>query len=146
MLLGAVATMVLAAGVAVSPASATVPSQGKNGIGENANVPYLAWRGEHVRVGFCVSPQIEAQASLVAGAHYNAGWSVEDWSGDPANGSIPVPIALPGTAFASGDCYYDTFSSQKSGVAFIKLTLTDPETARPSTTTSSWSSGWTSIL
>ena len=55
MLLGAVTAMVLAAGVAVSPASATVPSKGKVGIGENANVPYLAWRGEHVRLGFCAA-------------------------------------------------------------------------------------------
>jgi hypothetical protein len=131
MLLGAVAGMVLATGVAVSPASAAVPTQGKNGIGENSNVPYLAWRGEHVRVGFCVTPNVEASANLVTGANYTAGWVIEDWSGNPANGSIPVPVELPNTAGASDDCYYDTWSSQKSGVAFIKLTLTDPTTHLP---------------
>ncbi|MDX6563009.1 MAG: hypothetical protein QOD65_2823, partial [Gaiellales bacterium] len=51
MLLGAVTTMVIAAGVAVSPASATVPTKGFDT--QEANVPYLAWRGEHVRIGFC---------------------------------------------------------------------------------------------
>ena len=51
MLLGAVASMAVVAGVAVSPASATVPTKGFDT--QEANVPYLAWRGEHVRLGFC---------------------------------------------------------------------------------------------
>jgi hypothetical protein len=131
MLLGAVATMVLAAGVAVSPASATVPSIGNTGVNENANVPYLAWRGEHVRIGFCVTPN--TSAALVPGAGYIAGWSIADWSGDPANGSIAVPFEVPGTAMtnADGNCYYTTFSSEKAGIAFIKLGLNDPKTHLP---------------
>jgi hypothetical protein len=125
MLLGAVTAMVLAAGVAVSPASATVPSWGNQGVNENNNVPYLAWRGEHVRLGFCTAP---SDTSLVPAGNYVANWAVEDWSGDPANGSIPVPYELGGTASQYGNCYYTSFTSQKAGVAFIKFGLTDPET------------------
>ncbi len=62
MLLGAVTAMVLATGVAVSPASATVPTKGVNAL--DANVPYLAWRGEHVRLGFC-PPAQNGAAELV---------------------------------------------------------------------------------
>ena len=46
-----VAAMAIVAGVAASPASATVPTKGFDT--QEANVPYLAWRGEHVRLGFC---------------------------------------------------------------------------------------------
>jgi hypothetical protein len=127
MLLGAVTAMVLAAGIAVSPASATVPSWGNKGVNENTNVPYLAWRGEHVRLGFCVTPAMEKAAGLPSGGTYVAGWSVADWSGDPTFGSIPVPFELPGTAMdvkAEGaHCFYSTFTSEKAGIAFIKLGL-----------------------
>ena len=48
MLLAMVASMALIAMVAASPASATVPTKGFDT--QEANVPYLAWRGEHVRL------------------------------------------------------------------------------------------------
>src|SRR5882724_8741949 len=107
MLLGAVATMVIAAGVAVSPASATVPTKGFNT--QEANVPYLAWRGEHVRLGYC-----DAESSIPATD--NVSWALEDWSGDPANGSVPVPQEMFGTRHNFNGCVYTDFVSQKAGV------------------------------
>ena len=80
MLLGAVTAMVLAAGVAVTPASATVPSWGNEGVNENTNVPYLAWRGEHVRLGFCVSPAL-AELAGVNASNLDAG-------GAPRSGAV----------------------------------------------------------
>ncbi len=54
MLLGAVAAMALVAGVAVSPASATVPRwrvPSRASTTQNANVPVSRLAGEHVRLG-----------------------------------------------------------------------------------------------
>jgi hypothetical protein len=122
LLLSAATVMVLAAGVAVTPASATVPTWGRNA--EQANVPYLAWRGEHVRLGYCLPSLVVAD--LAVANTDTATWAVEDWSGDPGNGSVPVPYELFGSAHTSGNCFYADFTSQKAGVAFIKLELTTP--------------------
>jgi hypothetical protein len=118
MLLGAVTTMVLAAGLAVSPASATVPSKGR--LTQEANVPYLAWRGEHVRLGFCDEGHRITDAA-------NVTWAIEDWSGHNL-GPIPVPYEIIGARHFFGGCVYTDFASQKPGVAFIKLSINDPST------------------
>jgi len=118
MLLGAVTAVVLAAGVAVSPASATVPTRGYDT--QEANVPYLAWRGEHIRLGYCDN------GNSLAGL--TASWALEYWSGDPANGSVPVPQEIFGERHTFNGCVYTDFVSQKAGVAFIKLVVSDPET------------------
>jgi hypothetical protein len=125
MLLGAVTTMVLATGVAVSPASATVPTKGYDT--QEANVPYLAWRGEHVRLGYCDFDQAISTTS-------NVSWALEDWSGDPANGSVPVPQEMLGARHFYNGCVYTDFVSQKAGVAFIKLVVSNgADSASPGT-------------
>jgi hypothetical protein len=120
MLLGAVAGMVLATGVIISPASASVPTQRYNQL--DGNAPTLAWRGEHVRLGFCL-PNGAALSTADA-----VTWSIEDWSGDPANGSIPVPFEITGARHFYNGCVYSEFSSQKAGVAFIKLSVNNSPT------------------
>lgn len=119
MLLAMVASMALIAMVAASPASATVPTKGFDT--QEANVPYLAWRGEHVRLGYCDNGE-----SIPATD--NVSWALEDWSGDPANGSVPVPQEMFGTRHNINGCVYTDFVSQKAGVAFIKLVVSDPTT------------------
>jgi len=127
MLLGAVATMAVVAGVAVSPASAVVPppvvssgSVPSEGYAtQDANVPYLAWRGEHVRLEFCDENALTTEDGV-------ATWSLEDWSGDPMNGSVPVPQQIFGAAHIYSGCAYTDYVSQKSGIAFVKLVISDP--------------------
>jgi hypothetical protein len=127
MLLGAVAGMVLATGVAISPASASVPTQGRHQL--DGNAPSLAWRGEHVRLGFCPLNGVPLTASDPVT------WSITDWSGDPANGSIPVPFEITGARHFFNGCVYAEFSSEKAGVAFIKLSINaGPETTDPGAT------------
>ena len=92
MLLAAVASMAIVAVVAASPASATVPSEGKANA-EQANVPYLAWRGEHVRLGYC-NPLDQPEGTTPFTSADKVTWHIEDWSGDPANGSVPVPSEM----------------------------------------------------
>ncbi len=82
--------MAVVAGVAASPASATVPIAGQGRHAEQANVPYLAWRGEHVRLGYC-DPLGRARRHRRRRRTTRSAGHIEDWSGDPANGSIPVP-------------------------------------------------------
>jgi hypothetical protein len=127
MLLGAVTLAVLAAGVVVSPASASVPSQGYQT--QKANVPYLAWRGEHVRLGFCAPPDSETGAPVAIPTDAQVTWGATDWSGDPGNGSIPVPFEILGARHFSNGCVYTEFTSEKAGVAFIKLEINNPGTA-----------------
>jgi hypothetical protein len=113
MLLGAVAAMAVAAGAVASPVSASVPSKGFDT--QEANVPYLAWRGEHIRLGFC-----DAGTPLTG---LTVSWALEDWSGDPANGSVPVPQEMFGQRHTTNGCVYTDYVSQKAGVAFIKLVV-----------------------
>jgi hypothetical protein len=119
MLLAAVASMAVASVVAASPASASVPSE--QYATQDANVPYLAWRGEHVRLEFCDENALTTEDGV-------ATWSLEDWSGDPANGSVPVPQQIFGAAHIYAGCAYTDFVSQKAGVAFVKLVISDPTT------------------
>ncbi len=114
MLLGCGGRMVLVAGVAASPASATVPTKGLDT--QEANVPYLAWRGEHVRLGFC-------DFDFAISSESDVSWALEDWSGDPLNGSVPVPQEMFGQRHFYNGCVYSNWTSQKAGVAFIKLVV-----------------------
>jgi hypothetical protein len=94
-----------------------VPTKGR--ATQEANVPYLAWRGEHVRLGFCDETPMSSEANVT--------WAIEDWSG-PNLGSIQVPYEIIGARHFFGGCAYTDFASQKPGVAFIKLSINDPST------------------
>src|SRR4029077_12379157 len=87
----------------------TVPTEGY--ATQDANVPYLAWRGEHVRLVGCD----ELGSGLFEGG--TATWILEDPPNDP--------VFQPAEDFASekivGDCAQATWISQRAGVAFIKL-------------------------
>ncbi len=96
-----------------------------------SNVPYLAWRGEAVRVVKCVSP-----ASLPAGyipSALDAGFTLVDWSGDPHLATPQVVTGAPGfnaaifdvRGFDGAYCWGMSFISQKAGLAVIKLTVRD---------------------
>jgi hypothetical protein len=96
-----------------------------------SNVPYLAWRGEAVRMVKCVSP-----ASLPAGYipdALDAGFTLVDWSGDPHLATPQTVTASPGfnaaifavRAFDGAYCWGMSFISQKAGLAVIKMTVRD---------------------
>ena len=115
MLLGAMAAMALVAVAGVSTASATTPAAPTGKLPtmgystQDANVPYLAWRGEHVRLVGC------DEVSFPEGS--SATWMLEDPPNDP--------VFQPGLDMAStridSNCASATWISQKAGVAFIKL-------------------------
>ena len=120
MLLGAVTAMVVVAVLAVGSASATtpppvlptgtVPTMGY--ATQDANVPYLAWRGEHVRLVGC------DEFSFPGGS--TATWLLED----PPNDPVFQP-ALDFNSNKVGQCAQAVWVSQKAGVAFIKLIVRD---------------------
>ena len=119
MLLGAVTAMVLASRSSSQPRVGHGAAKGVNAL--DANVPYLAWRGEHVRLGFCPPRNGRARDPGRHQPSANVSWVLEDWSGDPANGSVPVPVELFGQRDNYHGCVYTEFTSQKAGVTFIKL-------------------------
>src|SRR5919108_6096276 len=100
-----------------------------------SNVPYLAWRGEEVRLVKCepdVFSQLSAGQQQVIrqqGAQFLfnfVDFLLVDWSGDPL---AVRPQLEPGTVsmFFRNDgmpCVAGTFVSQKPGLAQIKLVVT----------------------
>src|SRR5919109_3273218 len=106
---------------------------------ELANIPYLAWRGEEVRLVKCepdvFSGLTAGQQAAVRQAVAQQGsqflfnfvdFLLVDWSGDPLQ---VRPQLEPGTVsmFFRGDgmpCVAGTFVSQKPGLAQIKLVVT----------------------
>src|SRR5262245_55622634 len=97
------------------------------------NIPYLAWRGEEVRLVKCepdvfpvgITGQQAAQAIQFGPSFID--FLLVDWSGDP---HLAQPVLESGTVsmfFRSSDgapCVAGTFVSQKAGLAQIKLVAT----------------------
>jgi len=94
---------------------------------QNMNVPYLAWRGDEVRLVKCV-----AGAAGLTGT-----FTVEDWSGDPhfkpQFSAAELPGDDAGDAFVTGgfagqgpeqggrQCFAADMVSLKAGLAIVKL-------------------------
>jgi len=109
------------------------------------NIPYLAWRGEQVRLVKCdpnmfggaeflqdgISlgdfAQGVQQAGIPLGSIFNADFVLVDWSGDP---HLAGPQIEPGTqayffrSFDDAPCVSADFESPKAGLAQIKLAVT----------------------
>jgi len=99
------------------------------------NQPYLAWRGEEVRLVKC-DPDIlagldQAQRNVVAqSAQFEdifVDFLLVDWSGDP---NVVKPQLEPGTvsmffrSFDGSPCVAATVVSEKAGIAQFKLVVT----------------------
>src|ERR1700736_4662039 len=152
--LGFVACLVLVtAGIVISAAGAQTPggglppgsAQGPNSdVGSPAfdpqqtNVPYLAWRGEEVRLVKC-DPLIPVpdnngvtvtDGGFFSGSNYSV--FIEDWSGTQLNSfEGPHPVADTFAVFKAPEgsphqgegCIAADFISNKPGLAIIKLSV-----------------------
>jgi hypothetical protein len=138
--LGACAVMAASAGLAgvgASPASADYQQSDPNPL--STNVPYLAWRGEHVRLVKCeadlpgsdmetLKSSARSDGRLNVSLHVNTDVLVEDWSG--------LADFKPQVASGTVDLFYSPYKglcvkadviSQKAGLAMIKMMATlDP--------------------
>jgi hypothetical protein len=91
-----------------------------------SNIPYLAWRGEQIRLVKCESPAIVPALSGAAAFD----WILVDWSGN-AQGAAEIPKLVTGSqkfgirSFDGAFCWGATFESAKAGLAQIKLVVTD---------------------
>jgi hypothetical protein len=96
-----------------------------------SSVPYLAWRGEAVRLVKCAPPS-EFPAGYVPSS-LDAGFTLVDWSGDPHLATPQTVTAAPGfnsaifsvRSFDGAYCWGMSFISQKAGLAVIKMTIRD---------------------
>jgi hypothetical protein len=126
-----------ATALTVIPASAVAAPQQSDPNPLSSNVPYLAWRGEHVRLVKCEGdlPGTDMEALRAAPKTRSGGLElgvhtdviVEDWSGN----ADFKPAVAPGTVdlFLSDDglCVKADVLSQYAGLAQIKLMVTlDP--------------------
>jgi hypothetical protein len=107
----------------------------------SGNVPYLAWRGEELRLVKCVDVRYEG-ADLVkrmndadGSGRLNADWLVEDWSGYPFQPPQLEPSTVKffrGNNEYRGDlCVKADFVSLKAGLAQIKLVVSDARSGDP---------------
>ncbi len=108
------------------------------------NVPYLAWRGEELRLVKCATEATDGDAvvSLMKGgisgdgsSHFNADWIVEDWSGypftPPALETSTVKFFMGNGEYRGDPCVKADFVSLKAGLAQIKLVISDAKTGNP---------------
>ncbi len=117
----------LTAGAAAAPSSTfTTTSDGP----QSANIPYVAWVGEHVRLVAC-DPAINT--SEEGGQRVN--FQEEDWSGNPDPAEIPAPESGTQAFFApsagssqaeAGDgCVKIDYKSLNPGLARIRAVVTN---------------------
>ncbi|MDQ1673066.1 MAG: hypothetical protein QOC98_1628, partial [Frankiaceae bacterium] len=121
MLLGAMTALVLVSVLAVGTASAVTPPVAPTGLvpsenlfTQDANAPYLAWQGEHVRLVAC-----DAGTSLT-------GDSVSWMLVDPLNWPDFQPQVDVVTAKIVGGCAVGVWVSDKPGLAALKVIVHDP--------------------
>ena len=96
-----------------------------------SSVPYLAWRGEAVRLVKC-APREDFPEGYNPSA-LDAGFTLVDWSGDPHLAGPQTVTAAPGfnsaifsvRGFDGAYCWGMSFISQKAGFAVIKMTVRD---------------------
>ncbi len=117
----------LTAGAAAAPSQTfTSTSDGP----QSANIPYVAWVGEHLRLVAC-DPAINT--SEEGGQHVN--FQQEDWSGNPDPAEIPAPESGTQAFFApsagssqaeAGDgCVKIDYKSLNPGLARIRAVVTN---------------------
>jgi flagellar biosynthesis GTPase FlhF len=117
----------LTAGAVAAPSQTfTTTSDGP----QSANIPYVAWVGEHVRLVAC-DPRIET--SEVAGQRVN--FHLEDWSGDPNPAEIPesesgsqaffAPSAGSSQADSGDGCVKIDYKSLIPGLGRIRAVVTN---------------------
>ena len=112
-----------------------------------ADIPYLAWRGEAVRL-------VEVRTALgfprgLRPSALDAGFTLVDWSGDPHLATPQTVTAAPGfnsaifsvRAFDGAYCWGMSFISQKAGIADIKMTVRDGTAGPAFLSMTSWSAG-----
>jgi len=145
---GVFITAASAAGEGGGQAAGYVKYPGLDGYTGNAfnpqetNIPYLAWRGEEVRLVKC-SDEIPAPSSVLPnqtllGFLYGnrASIFIEDWSGTQVNNSFegPKPVADTFVIFRDNNessphfrenCLRADFISNKPGLAIIKMSASD---------------------
>ena len=115
-----------------------------------ADIPYLAWRGEAVRLVKCAPPSVFPEGYNPD--NLDAGFTLVDWSGDPHLATPQTVTAAPGfnsaifsvRAFDGAYCWGMSFISQKAGIADIKMTVRDG-TAGPVLLVHDFLVGWMNL-
>jgi hypothetical protein len=95
---------------------------------QNTNIPYLAWRGEQVRLVKCLDLVGDLSVAQLNG-DYVGRFMIEDWSGDPFQRPQMVDNDeyvhwFEGTGEQAGrECFATDLVSLKAGIALVKLKI-----------------------
>ena len=102
---------------------------------QTANIPYVGWAGNQIRIAKCLGQQEmrddpgcppNRHSAADAGLVLRASWTVEDWSGVDENNAGPAFLNAPNrdtVAYLDGSgrlCFSVHVSSLKPGMAVIK--------------------------
>jgi len=125
-----VLTAIAALSVGIGSAAASV--EPSNGLPDpqTTNVPYVAWLGEQVKVAKCLDFADSKQALGIGldSALFRGKFVIEDWSGDPNQKPSflnDVDGNVVATNMAGRVCFAVHVTSQKAGMAVIKLAVRD---------------------
>jgi hypothetical protein len=129
-LASAAGAAVLALGSLTAGANAA-PNPGPEANGpQSANIPYVAWVGEHVRLVAC-DPLIETSNS----GGQSVSYQLEDWSGRPETAQLPAPdpgsssffAPSPGSSQAEieAGCVKVDYKALNPGLARIRAVVTN---------------------
>src|SRR5215218_867824 len=137
--LAAAATFAAFAGSASAGFPPLVPRIGFDP--EDTDIPYLAWRGEQVRLVKCVDPSIFGDGADAQVQEFGVGtFVIEDWSGDPHQRpqfedhflGEATAFRFAGTGEEAGmACWATDIVSLKAGLAIVKLTVSGDAGAQP---------------
>jgi hypothetical protein len=90
-----------------------------------ANVPYLAWRGQSVRLVTCETTPWSSDSN----PSYTAMWSVQGWGGGNILPSQTTPSQViqegPNALYPNAHCARVDFSSQGAGLAAVHVDIYD---------------------
>src|SRR3954470_15532519 len=115
----AVATALALVGVCSGASSALASGYQPQFDPQAANVPYLAWRGEAVRLVTCDTAT--TPWSTDTSVTYTATWSIVDWSDTGAQPSVSPPSQVaaqaPTALYKNGHGARIDYTSQRAGLA-----------------------------
>jgi len=132
-LVSATGAAVLALG-SLTAGAVAAPNPGPAGDGpQSANIPYVAWVGEHVRLVAC-------DPSITTSTGQTVNFQLEDWSGRPEAAQLPAPEPGSSAFFApspesnqasiGAGCVKVDYKGLDPGLARIRVVVTNKETGK----------------
>ena len=134
-LLAAMTVLFVWAGMASAATKDTLIQAADPTDPQNTNVPYVAWAGETVKVTKCLNFQGLAESDVPGGMSLDGTLNISGWTGtDAAGPNTPFFLQSNSQGLSvtghwvrdRGLCFSGLITSEKPGLATLKLAVNDP--------------------